>query len=544
MASLPYDIQKNPTFLGMDRSKRIMRDVATGRRVMALVCSDPGFAKTYNAKHIMRDEQVPYHECSPTTEGALVRVLWGIESGLITSKGRKKPQVLLADDKDALFRRETANQMKSAFGSDRRSVTFDTPEAMRNEDRKNSELDRERARYKATIPDTTFCISVRFLGLANLNYCDPAIVAGLSPHFSALVSKGLDPSWIPNDAEHDGRDVFFTTHYLATEGKMLRSQGYSYLAARDAVEFYVRNVNRLTDIPPRRLSLIAKVIRDNPDPAEREARLNDMLRPTDQRPKFKLEPSWIPVLLWPHSPPRRPDPVTPDPVPPTDPPTTEPVVDDVVHLPHTPHVDKTPIPDPDPLANPLINPSDVDAVLDHELPEDAVARWSAFWGAVSLIDETRFDGMAEVLAFIKVVATHAPAQAALLFTNTTTRAIINAALAMARDDDYDPHDVRKTPIASIELIDTIEDTERKWDLRPMRLGRASQENSAKAKRSRAATFQLIADITDDEYVDEVTMKLRRLLTYKFWFGVAKDESMTLAAVIAAAETADNTEEED
>ncbi len=305
--ALPYDIYSNPTFLGMEQSKGIIRDVATGRRIMGLICSDPGYAKTYNAKHIMRVENVPFHECSPTTESALVKVLWGIESGLITSKGRK-PAMMLADDKDALFRRETANQMKSGFGSDRRSVNLDSPEAMKNEDRKNSENEREKAKYKATIPDTTFNVSVRFLGLANLNYTDPEVVAGLSPHFLSLVSKGLDPSWIPNDAEHDGRDVFLATHYLATEGKMLVSEGYPYWIARDAVEFYVRNVNRLIDIPPRRLSQIAYVILHNPDLAERERRLNDMLRDTDQRPKLILPEPWIPVLLWPSEPPRRPDP--------------------------------------------------------------------------------------------------------------------------------------------------------------------------------------------------------------------------------------------
>ena len=112
--------------LALEQAKGIIRDVATGRRIMGLICSDPGFAKTYNAKHIMRTENVPFHECSPTTEAAFVKVLWSIEFGLITSKGRK-PAVMLADDKDALFRRETANSMKAAFGSDRRSVSFELP---------------------------------------------------------------------------------------------------------------------------------------------------------------------------------------------------------------------------------------------------------------------------------------------------------------------------------------------------------------------------------------------------------------------------------
>ena len=54
------------------------------------------------------------------------------------------------------------------------------------------------------------------------------------------------------------------------------------------MQFYVKNVHRLIDIPPRRLSLIAKMIADNPDPAERKERLEGMLRPTDQRPRLML----------------------------------------------------------------------------------------------------------------------------------------------------------------------------------------------------------------------------------------------------------------
>ena len=188
---------------------------------------------------------------------------------------------------------------------------------------------------------------MRFLGLANINYTDPAVVAGLSTHFLPLVSKGLDPLWIPNDAEHDGRDVFLATHYLATEGKMLVSEGYPYWIARDAVAFYVRNVNRLIDIPPRRLSQIAYVIRYNPDRAERERRLNDMLRPTDQRPKLKLEASWIPVLLWPEQPPRR-----PDPQPDLDPPSAARQPEVARDRPEQPEPDPEPEPDPPPAPEP------------------------------------------------------------------------------------------------------------------------------------------------------------------------------------------------
>ena len=182
--------------------------------------------------------------------------------------------------------------------------------------------------------------------LSNLNYTDPGIVAGLPIHFHAMVSKGLDPYWISNDAEHDGHDLFLYVHWLATERNSLGGEGYSYAVARQAVQFYVKNVHRLIDIPPRRLSLIAKMIADNPDPAERKERLEGMLRPTDQRPRLNFRRTWVPVLLWPHthhvdlttgSPPDEPDEQPPQSSEP-EPPVREPVPppandDDLKHVP-------------------------------------------------------------------------------------------------------------------------------------------------------------------------------------------------------------------
>ena len=62
--ALPSDIHSNPTFIASQQAKDMVRDVATRRRIMGLICSDPGYVKTYSAKHIMRVEKVPFHEGS------------------------------------------------------------------------------------------------------------------------------------------------------------------------------------------------------------------------------------------------------------------------------------------------------------------------------------------------------------------------------------------------------------------------------------------------------------------------------------------------
>ena len=306
MGALPYDINTNLPFIGMRSARLAFEDVAAGRRIMCLVCGMTGVGKTLEARRALRKAGVPFHEFGVTpSERDLVKLMWFITCGIITYRGRRI-LVVIADDQDGLARRETIlNHLKGMFGSDRRRVTFPSSEALRNEEYKNSENAKDRANDRATIAPSGFDIDIRLIWLSNLDYTDPGIIATLPSHFHAMVSKGLDPLCIPNDAAHDGRDVFLFTHYLATEKNSLGGAGYSYEVARQAVRFYVENVHRLIDIPPRRLAMIAKVIKDNPDPAGRDERLAQMLRDTDQRPKLILPESWVPVLLWPTDPPHR-----------------------------------------------------------------------------------------------------------------------------------------------------------------------------------------------------------------------------------------------
>ena len=306
MVALPYDINTNVTFIGMRSARLAFEDVAAGRRIMCLVSGASGVGKTLEARRALRKAGVPFHEFGVTpSERDLVKLMWFITSGIITHKGQRI-LVVIADDQDGLARRETIlNHLKGMFGSDRRRVTFPSSEALRNEEYRDSENVKDKAKYRATIAPSGFDIDIRLIWLSNSDYTDPAIIATLPSHFHAMVSKGLDPLCIPNDAAHDGRDVFLFTHYLATEKNALGGEGYSYEVARQAVRFYVENVHRLIDIPPRRLAIIAKVIKHNPDPAGRDERLAQMLRDADQRPKLVLPESWVPQLLWPTDPPHR-----------------------------------------------------------------------------------------------------------------------------------------------------------------------------------------------------------------------------------------------
>jgi hypothetical protein len=141
--------------------------------------------------------------------------------------------------------------------------------------------------------------------LANTNYTDPAVLAKLGDHFAPLIARGLNPFWIRDDAEHDHHDLFLYVHWLATEENLLRSMGFPYQASRKAVSFYVTHANRLVDLCPRRLELIAQAFAADQPPAALEAELNSMA-PSIIRPKLRLPVPWVSVpdgvLLWPEQP--------------------------------------------------------------------------------------------------------------------------------------------------------------------------------------------------------------------------------------------------
>ena len=293
LPKLPYDITTNVVWLDIQTALIIIRDVATGRRIMAMIISLPGFGKSFLANREMRKANCAFHLSNPQDANALVSVLWQIESGALRNSKGELIAVLLLDDADACARRETpANVVKGAFGEARR-VIWESQAAFRNAawlDKANPRYNPDR--HSPLIPPMEFNVSVRLLWLSNADFTDEAVLGGTPEHFRALVSRGLDPFRIRDDAENDGYAVFLYTHHAATEGGFLKAAradgGYPYEIARQAVDFYVHNVHRLIDIVPRRLKQIATVFDYYRDQREREPRLQAMLRPTDQRPRTQI----------------------------------------------------------------------------------------------------------------------------------------------------------------------------------------------------------------------------------------------------------------
>jgi hypothetical protein len=299
--AMPFDVKKNPTFLGVEAAKGIIKDVAAGRRTLGLIGSGTGVGKTFYVRQICRRHLIGHvPEDNPANAEALVSMTWN---------NRHHP-VHVLNECDHLFRVErTINVLKLMHEEPRKCALY-TVEARKNEQRRESG-----GLYVPTIAPTQFMLGngCRQLFTTNLNYQDPAITKDLPPeHWMALLRRGIDPVWIPTHGR-DGLDLFEHTYWMATEGNMLKSLQFTYEVARDAVRFYLENIHLLPEISPACLVRIATTIREaGTDKVRCEARLGQMLLPTDQRPKLVLEQPTIQSLLWPKKPPTRRKKVQPD----------------------------------------------------------------------------------------------------------------------------------------------------------------------------------------------------------------------------------------
>ena len=221
--NLPYDIQANPTYQGVQVMLYAITAVARGEKTQTLIGGGTGIGKTFHVRRICRKigiKEVP--EERPTTLDALVSFYW---------LHRHYPVALL-DECDHLLRQETTCNMLKVANGDPRVVAHASQQSVMNE-QYQAEGSR---RYREYIPPTRFLLgdNMRPIMLANKNYQDPRVIAELpQEHWNALTGRGIDPIWIPTDGR-DGLDLFEYTHHTATEGNMLRSLQFTWEVRRAA----------------------------------------------------------------------------------------------------------------------------------------------------------------------------------------------------------------------------------------------------------------------------------------------------------------------
>ena len=360
--TLPYDVRRNPTWIGVERAKASIRDLAANRKTIGLICGGAGIGKNTLTRQIAKQHLIKYvPEDRPANAAALVSCTW---------RNVMCPLHVL-NECDHLLRDPLAmNIIKLMHETPRRCAHY-TNEARQNE----YYLESGSRQYRESIAPTSFALddpakrtrNARQLFTLNLNYTDPEVTRLLpQEHWTALLRRGLDPVFIPTP----DRALFEYVVWLGGEGRMLNNLQFDYATSRDAIAFYVQNVNRLPELSPGRLVWIAEIIRDYPKDAEM---LDRMLSVTDQR-DLGLEPSLVQVLLWPRRPPkRRPRPARRQDAPLRAPqqatvapeltPEPKPIIDEpVVADPEPKPIDEPLVGDPEP------KPIDEPAVADPEPP--------------------------------------------------------------------------------------------------------------------------------------------------------------------------------
>ncbi|MGP0002635.1 MAG: hypothetical protein ACLPKW_33555, partial [Acetobacteraceae bacterium] len=291
--TLPYDVRRNATWIGVERAKASIRDLAANRKTIGLICGGAGIGKNTLTRQIAKQHLIKYvPEDRPDNAAALVSCTW---------RNVMCPLHVLNECDHLLRDPQAMNIIKLMHETPRRCAHY-TNEARRNEDY----LENGSRQYRESIAPTSFALddpvkrtrNARQLFTLNLNYTDPEVTRLLpQEHWTALLRRGLDPVFIPTP----DRALFEYVVWLGGEGRMLNNRQFDYPTSRDAIAFYVQNVNRLPELSPGRLVWIAEIIRDYPKDADM---LDRMLSVTDQR-DLGPEPSLVQVLLWPRRPPKR-----------------------------------------------------------------------------------------------------------------------------------------------------------------------------------------------------------------------------------------------
>ena len=296
-------IHRNATWVAFARVDENLDLCFSGKKRMLLVCSAPGLGKTERILRRCRKHGSKPHYASPTNATGLCIDLW---------KHRNSPYLL--DDVDTLARIEAcANVIKMAFGPQRIVIPPTTGLILRNEDYRlkghpkfiSDDPSREEfrnavhPRYDPNIPPPEFTLGPlsSLVWSSNKNYTDPNVIATeLQPDFAALLSRGLDPVWIPNEPQEL---LDFTLHMVVAEG-MLRglpfgakdnSEGaFSAEVVNEVLRFFCENAERLKEISPRAIWKLAMSRRNDPNyqAAWKEALLAE--------PKWQLDVPEIPQV--------------------------------------------------------------------------------------------------------------------------------------------------------------------------------------------------------------------------------------------------------
>jgi transposase len=290
-------VEDNDTWCAMQRVREIAELVVDGKKQMQAFCSIPGLGKTENVLSVMDAKGQKPRYSSPTNAAALCADLWS---------HRNSPYLL--EDCDKLAQSAAcASVAKMAWGPTRMVVVPQSLIVQRNERWRISADER----YDPTIPPPTFRVGPKhgMIWTTNTNFTNPKVIREeMAADFAALVSRGLDPIWIPAESQ----DVLNYTLYMIVADGMLRRHrhmatghgndgggGFKLVEQQDVLNFLCTHARRLKEVTPRMAVRLAQMRRTDPN---WQRAFMGMLAPEIVHPRLILpdEPPKLTLLVRPH----------------------------------------------------------------------------------------------------------------------------------------------------------------------------------------------------------------------------------------------------
>lgn len=271
----------------MQRVRELAEKVATGKKIMQMFCSDPGLGKTETVLDVLARNNQDAHYCSPDTVQGLCQDLW-----------MHRDTTYFIDDCKKLAKNEAlANIGKMAWGPQRLVIVPYNLRISLNEKRRLA----GDPRYDPNTPPPEFRLG-QYHGLLwndNDNYADPAVRKHLANGFAALVSRDLDPLWVPSEQQ----DLLNYTIWMIVNGMLRRHRqmarpgegGFSLAHQQDVLEYICTHGRRLKELTPRMAWLLAYDRRHDPNYEKAWA---DRLSPDVRWPGLIL-PDETPQLMSP-----------------------------------------------------------------------------------------------------------------------------------------------------------------------------------------------------------------------------------------------------
>jgi hypothetical protein len=228
------------------------------QEIDADVVLESGLGKTETVLEVFKEYNLPPHYCSPRDPGTFCSDLW-----------MHRDRAYFLDDCDRLARSEPcANVGKMTWGPQRLVVCPLTKAIQQNEERRLNDDDK----YNPNIPPPSFRVGPKHgvIWNSNKNFADPTTIANeMAADFAALVSRGLDPLWIPSEPQ----SVFDYTVWMILDGMLRRHPqgdfrndrgGFKLAVQQEVLDFICTHGQRLKEISPRMAWKLAAARRDDP----------------------------------------------------------------------------------------------------------------------------------------------------------------------------------------------------------------------------------------------------------------------------------------